>query len=287
MRRTPQLIKAFILLVLVPLGIACTEVVDLELDRSDPRLVVEARVISDSVRQEVRLSRSGEYFSNQPPPPVSGAVVELEFNDSRMTFTENPDTSGLYQSDSSFSGEPGTNYRLFIYEVDINGDGSPEIYEAESTMPGGVELHYITLKYFPTPIISGYQVLVYASHTLFQRDFMGFRIYRNGKLLTETLDQYMLFNDDLFDDGFINGFPAGFLDDANEDQAVQSGDTVSLQLEVISRWYYDFVMSARLDIIGNNPLFSGPPANIPSNVSGGALGYFTAMNLLRTSVTVE
>ena len=283
--RIHSVIPCFLLLLL--LSASCTEVYDIQLDSAEPRLVVEGIISSDSLRHQIRLSKTDEYFSNHVPPPVSGAVLELHFNDTMISFPEDTLTPGLYASDMAFEGQSGTSYELRIHGVDIDQDGTTEVYEAESTMPGGVELYYITLKYFPTPIISGYQVIVYARHKLYQRDFMGFRVYRNGKLLTETLNQYMLFKDDLFDDGYINGFPVSFLDDANEEQALHSGDTVSVQLEVITRFHFDFIMAARLDIIGNNPLFSGPSANIPSNVSNGALGYFTAMNLLRTSTVVE
>ena len=66
--------------------------------------------------------------------------------------------------------------------------------------------------------------------------------------------------------------------------ALSSGDTVTLELDCIDRAYYDFISSSQLEIAPNYPLFSGPPANVSSNIDNGAYGTFTAYEVLRTSV---
>ncbi len=65
------------------------------------------------------------------------------------------------------------------------------------------------------------------------------------------------------------------------------GDTVTLELNSIDQAYYDFVGDAQLEIWGNNPLFSGPPANVRSNIDNDAIGIFTAYSIERASAIVQ
>ncbi len=279
--------KITLILLFTLLIISCTERIDIELDSTYQRLVVQGAVTTDSIRHQVILTTSSDYFANMPSPRVSGAVVELSFNDQTLTLAESITIPGLYETAEAFRGVPGISYELAISNVDVDEDGLYEEYHAESTMPGGAELHSIELRYFTTPIISGYQVLMYASHPSEQRDRFGFRIRKNSVLLTDSLSSYTVFSDDLFDSGDLPGFPVGFLSDDDPRQAVHPGDTVTFELESIDQAYYDFVIDAQLEILGNIPLFSGPSANIRSNISNGGMGIFAAYSILRASTIHE
>ena len=267
--------------------LSCTERIDIELDSTTRRLVVQGAVTSDSVRHRVLLTTSSDYFSNMASPQVSGAVVEISFDNQTHTLAENPFFPGLYETAVAFRGVAGTTYELHIRQVDVDEDGQYEEYHAESTMQGGAELESIALRYFSTPIVNGYQVLMWARHLPEQRDWFGFRIRKNGILLTDSLSTYTTFSDDLFDDGYLPGFPVGFLSDDDPAQRVNSGDTIIFELESIDQAYYDFVNDAQLEMIGNIPLFSGPPANIRSNISNGGMGIFAAYSILRTATIHE
>ena len=276
-------VKYALSLIATLLVVSCTERIDIELDSTYRRLVVQGAVTSDSVRHRVFLTVSSDYFANIPSPRVSGAVVELSFNDQTLTLIENPFIQGLYETPEAFRGEVGTSYELDISQVDVDEDGVYESYQAESTMPGGAELDGIELRYFSTPLISGYQVLMYASHPVEQKDMFGFRIRKNSVLLTDSLSSYTIFSDDLFNSGYLPGFPVGFLNDEDSRHALHPGDTVIFELESIDQAYFDFVSDAQLEIIGNIPLFSGPSANISSNISNGGLGIFAAYSILRAA----
>lgn len=276
--------RKFALSLLAVLLIAsCTERIDIELDTTYRRLVVQGAVTSDSIRQRVLLTTSSDYFSNMPSPQVSGAVVEISFDNQTLTLVENPFYAGLYETSEAFRGVIGTTYELHIRQVDVDEDGLSEEYHAESTMAGGAGLDRIALRYFSTPVVNGYQVLMWATHLPEQRDWFGFRIRKNGVLLTDSLSTYTTFSDDLFDDGHLPGFPVGFLSDDDPRQKVNPGDTIIFELESIDQAYYDFVNDAQLEIMGNIPLFSGPSANIRSNISNGGMGIFAAYSILRTA----
>jgi len=278
-----SLLPVSLLAVLLLLAISCTERIDIELDSTYNRLIVQAEVTSDSIHHRVILTSSGDYFANQPPPPVSGAMVEISFEDQVLLLSENESLPGVYESPFAFRGKPGTTYRLDISEVDIDLDGEDESYQSSSTMPSGSELHSIELRYFQSPVISGYLVQMYANHPPDQRDWFSFKLRKNRELLTDTLIKYSVFSDDLFDDGYLPGLPVGFLSDDDPLQSGTSGDTITLELNAIEQVFFDFISGAQQEIVGNNPLFSGPPANVVSNISNGAMGIFAAYSVQRTS----
>ena len=262
---------------------SCTERIQIELDSTYTRLVVQGAVTSDSVRHRIILTTSSDYFSNMSSPQVSGAVVKISFDTQSLTLVENPFYPGLYETPVAFKGVIGTTYELDINQVDVDEDGQDEEYHAESTMRGGAELDDLALRYFSTPIVNGYQVLMWASHPVEQRDWFGFRIRKNGILLTDSLSTYSVLSDDLFNSGYLPGFPVGFLSDEDPRQRVNPGDTVTFELESIDQAYFDFINDAQLEMIGSIPLFTGPPANIRSNINNGGMGIFAAYSILRAT----
>ena len=266
---------------------ACTERVDIELDSTFRRLVVEGAVTSDSLRHYVNLSYTSDYFSNEASPPVRNAYVELSFGDESVLLSEDETIPGRYVSPAAFRGIPGTTYELDISQMDADQDGEDELYHASGTMPGGSDLDRIELRHYPTPITSGYVVFMYGSHPPEQRDWFGFKLMKNSDVLTDSLNKYTVLSDDLFDTGYFPGMPVGFLSDDDPRQAIRSGDTVTFELNCIEQAYFNFVTEAQLEISANYPLFSGPPANVPSNIDNGAMGIFAVYSIQRSSLIVE
>ena len=282
----PYPYKIFLILTAVMSITSCTEVIEIELDSTYRRLVVFGTVTTDSAYHQVHLSTTSDYFSNQPAPAVSDALVELETGEGTLRLAEMDSVPGLYRSPEAFRGIPGTTYRLQISQVDIDGDGSFESYDAESTMPELPRLDSIRLAYFDSPFVSGYQVFMYAMDPP-GRDWYSFGIRKNGELLTDQLSDYRVQSDDFINETYIYGLPVGFLLDSNPRESLQAGDTVTLELNRIGQDYFDFISDAQLEIFGNNPLFSGPPANVHSNIGNDGKGIFAAYSLNRASAIVK
>ncbi|RLD56468.1 MAG: hypothetical protein DRI97_07380 [Bacteroidetes bacterium] len=277
----------FILIAALILATACTEKIDIELDSTYARLVVEGAVTTDSMNHYVLLSITSDYFSNRPSPRIQDAVVELSFGDETLQLIENETIPGRYEAPYAFRGEIGITYDLDISQLDVNQDGQDEIYHATSTMLGGSELEKIEIKYYPTPVASGYMVFMYLYHQPEIRDWFGFKLKKNSDLLTDTLYKYSVLSDEIFDSGYFPGLPVGFLSDDDPREAVHPGDTITFELNCIEESYYNFVSEAQLEIAGNFPLFSGPPSNIVSNIDNGAVGIFAAYSIQRFSVIME
>jgi hypothetical protein len=188
----------------------------------------------------------------------------------------------LYLTREAFRGEVGETYLVRIGDVDVDGDGSPEEYQARSRMSTGARVDSIKVTYFESPFFSGYQIFMYALDPP-ERNWYIFKIWKNGKLLTEQLSDYFIQNDDFYNGTYIFGLPVGFLADDDPDEKAEPGDTITFELNAIDQAYFQFISEAQLEIAGNNPLFSGPPANISSNLDGGAKGIFAAYSVHRIS----
>lgn len=266
---------------------SCTEMIDIDLDSTYSRLVVEGVVTSDSINHYVILSITSDYFSNEPSPKVQDAVLELAFEDESMELIENDTIPGRYETPYAFRGTIGTTYDLTISQLDVNQDGEEEFYHASSTMLGGSELEKIELRYYPTPVASGYTVFLYLYHPIEVRDWFGVKLIKNSVELTDRLGLYGVISDELFDTGYFPGLPVGFLSDDETEEKVHPGDTITLELNCIEEAYYNFVTEAQLELAGNFPLFSGPSSNIVSNIDNGAQGTFTAYSIQRYAIIVE
>ena len=265
---------------------SCTEIIDIELDSTYKRLVVEGTVTTDSVRHQVQLTTTSNYFSNQSPPAVSGAVVELEFKETRLLMEEHDTIPGTYLAPEAFRGIIGTTYELHISQVDIDKDGETESYHASSTMPGGVVLDSIRINYFTSYFVSGYELYMYALDPP-TKDWYGLKYWKNSDLLSDSLIKYNVQPDDFYNGKYLYyGIPIGFYADDEPREQLLPGDTVTLELNSIEKDYYNFVIDAQLEIYGNNPMFSGPPANVRSNIDNRAMGFFTAYSIERTFTVV-
>ncbi len=277
----PLLLTLFLGLILM----SCTERIDIELDTTYRRLVVYGTVTTDSVRHQVNLTTSSDYFSNMPPPPVSDALVELVFEDQTIQMVEQDSAPGLYMTPEPFRGVPGVNYSLRINDVDVDSNGESEQYQAESRMPPVPQLDSIRLTYFRSPFVSGYQVSMFALDSP-AREWYRFTLRKNRELLTKDLPEITVQTDDLFNGTYIFGLPVGFLAEEDPGEAPLPGDTVTFELSGIDQSYYYFVTDAQLELFGNNPLFSGPPSNVRSNISNEGKGVFAAISVARASAII-
>lgn len=260
---------------------SCTEIVEIELGSTYSRLVVYGEITTDTLAHFIKLQKSADYYVNEEAEGVSDAVVEVSYDDTSLIFSEDPIGSGIYLSPSDFFGIPGKIYFLTISNVDVNEDGVDEIYESSSSLEAINPIDSIGLKYTNMHFFSGWEVMIYAWDKAGVRNFYSFKAFLNGVLLTDTLTEYVIQNDDFFDGSYTNGITSQVLDDSNGTELALPGDTIGFELNGITEEYYNFIYEAQSEAFRSAPLFSGPPANITSNISNGALGFFTAYSVDR------
>ncbi len=272
----------FIILFISLAVFSCTEKIDIKLDESYARLVVDGSITSDTMAQTIRLSSTSSYYYNQPAPMVSGAKVTI--TDGTQTFPLSEKTPGIYQTASSVFGIPGKTYQLNISLAKPIGGYAD--YFATSTMYPVRQLDSISLLYHPEWSKEGiWEVKCYVQEPP-TVDFYRFLILRNHTMLTDSLDEWFVTDDVFFNGNYTNGATVAYLQQGASQESLSPGDDVTVEVNGIGKDYYDFVMEAQAELRGSNPLFSGPPANVKGNISNGAVGSFNAYSATRSSTKV-
>jgi hypothetical protein len=278
MKRTNIIITALLGLLLWN----CTERIQVEVDSSFTRLVVEGAVTTDTTVHWVRLSTTSDYFINLGAPAVSNATVTIDDGETAHTLTESDTMPGYYTTAPDYHGVPGRTYVLNIRDVDIDRDGISDEYSASSELRGVNPLDSIKLRRFDAFGFLGWEIQVYAWDSP-EKDWYAFKAHKNGVLLTDTLYELIVQNDDFFNGNYTNGITSQFLADDKPDELVMEGDTITFEINGITEGYYNYIVEAQSQVFPQTPLFSGPPANIRTNLDNDAIGYFVAYSVQYSS----
>ena len=258
-------------IILVLSSSSCTKVIDFDVSDTNVHLVVDGSVTSELIHHRVKLSKTASYFSNSHPPVVSNAIVQVSDGTKTWNYTENPNEPGTYLSDSIFQALPGLTYTLII-------QSEGQEYKASETLQTGAQLDSVDLKQqfkpipFENKVDSSYTLSVWGQEVPGVRNFYMWKVKLNGSFgFTDTLKNVYFLDDKGIDGAYIPGYPIYNIDK----QYIHSGDTVSIYGYTITENYYEYLRSILLETYwrGDSP-WDGPPANIPSNLNNGALGYF-------------
>ena len=280
-----QIITLFIISVLV---YSCTENIDnIQLDTTRPRLVVEGYISTDTTRQMVKLSKLGDALKQDPIQVVSNASVTISDGTKTFNLSEDATKKGTYFTTPNVYGVPGRTYTLNIRNVDINNDKVMEEYSAVSLLKrlnpiDSVHLVYNNLN----PHFINWSVNLYTMDPGQGRNFYLIKVIKNSVLLTDSVFKYSIGDNSGFEGKYYNGFPVYNLREERKDERLTLGDTIKVELYGITEDYFSFIYSYITDYYPKVPIFSGPSANIPSNIkpADDAVGIFTAYSVKRKSV---
>ena len=265
-----------IILTLVALLVysGCSEKIELELNTSNTRLVVEGQITDRPGHYGVKLSLSTSYFYNQAPPAVEDAVVSL--SDGSQQWQLSQESPGYYALPGGFAGVAGNTYRL---SIEYEG----ETYEASSLMLAAPAVDSLSL--LPHPALEGRDFLmVHFQDPPGTQDFYIWYVYMNGELLTDSINE-VIFGDDQGLNGQAISAPVYLLESGEE--APVAGDVLRVEQYRVSEDYYQFLIALRRNQGTTGGPFTGPPANVPGNLSNGALGFFLAASVGEGEMVVK
>jgi hypothetical protein len=277
----------FFILFLLPVFLLeqCTEKINIKLDNNQPRLVVEGMITNEASVKTIRLSTTTDYFYTQVAPAVTNAKVTLNDNSITVTLIENPANSGIYITPAIYTGIPGTKYTLNIeLQSVINGQ---KIYSASETMPIAYSPDSIQMVYHPDFGKNGsWETQLYIQDPP-GANYYSFRGYRNEILVTDTLSNVRISDDKFYDDRYVRGMPTLFWNQEQKSEKINVGDKIKLQVGSITKEYYTFLDELKQEVNPKNPLFSGPSANVSTNISNGAYGFFSVCAVSYVSTTAK
>lgn len=268
-----------ILLLLAGVAVSCTERINVKLDDSYVRLIVDGSITTDTMAHTVLLTKTSSYYYNQPAQTVSGA--SLSITDGEQTFLLNEDAPGVYRTSADVYGIAGHTYTLNVSLSSPLGGYSD--YSASSKLNPVNSLDSVSLLFHPEWSAKGiWEVKCYVQEppTI---DFYRFMILKNNVLLTDTLDEWFVTDDKFFNGSYTNGATVAYLQQGSSQESLKPGDKVTVEVNSITKDYMSFLWDAQAELRGSNPLFSGPPANVQGNVNNGGVGFFTAYSATRAS----
>lgn len=275
-------ISLFIFTFLMFLVVSCTEKIDIQLDDSYTRLVVDGSITTDTMAHKVVLSSTSSYYYSQAALPVTGALLTI--SDGSQDFNLSETLPGVYSTAPDVHGIPGKTYKLNIKLK--SAIGGYDEYLVSSTLYPVAPLDSISLLFHSDWSTDGvWEVKCYEQEppTI---DFYRFLVSKNAQVITDTMNEWIIKNDHLYNGNNTNGLPVGYINQGNSWEKVAEGDIVGVEINGIGKAYFDFIQTAQAELQGSNPLFGGPPANIKGNINNGGFGFFSAYSIARSRTIV-
>ncbi|MCT4614084.1 MAG: DUF4249 domain-containing protein [Marinifilaceae bacterium] len=280
----------YIYLIILIVSISCTERIDVDVKNIDPKMVVDAVVDTDMKNHFVKLSLTTDIYNSVEPRNLSNAEVKVFANEKEYIYEEK--NEGEYYSKEQFEGIPGVKYKLVISNIDINKDGEMEEYTAEATMNPAHELEKIWVGEDPDyeiydddeeddPLLV---LKLTARDNSKRKDYYMFAAFLNDKLVHSKLTDVFVIKDDYFNGKLIDDVSILHFNQAKEEEIIRQSDKIILETYSITEGYYDFVSQFQEIANGYNPMVDGQPANIKTNISNGAIGYFAVYSITRTDL---
>lgn len=263
-----KFIKTIFIVVLFGSLISCEQVIDLPLSNDENAKIVINGLVSDLPGPYyVDISKSRNFFSNEGPDMVTGAIVLITENGALVdTLVEV--RPGVYET-QKIVGEPGSSYLL---EVWVNG----EYYNAQETMPSNVPLSGV--RFDPLDIEDEeelcdddgdcrplYDILLSAKEPQDEVNYYLWRYYENGVLVVDP-DEIIYADDQFVSGSDIVDLPLYIY--------VREGDTIRMEMLSLTKehWEYWWGVDEQINFAGGPS--GSPPDNVSTNLSNNALGYF-------------
>ncbi len=254
---------------------SCEDVVTLDLETGETKLVVDAEIIwlkgTTGNEQVVKISKTAPYYNNTTPK-VSGAQVRIENRDGDV-FTFSETEPGSYVC-NNFVPVINMDYTLF---VTAEGQSFTAVEKLTSVTPiDKVEQEIV-------PDFGGEDVIEVTYYFKDPADEVNF-------YLTDYQSDFLIFPDyELTDDDFLNGNEINIK--FSDEDKIKPGTILNITHRGISKNFCNY-MNLLLEVYGGSP-FSIPPGNIRGNIvntsdpNNYAFGYFRVCEADRVSYVVQ
>ncbi|MDX5346923.1 MAG: DUF4249 domain-containing protein [Hymenobacteraceae bacterium] len=254
-------------LLMLPLLSSCEEVIDYELRKGDEKVVVEGWIYDTPGPYTVRLSNTKAYLENGGTTGINGATVIISDNEGHVDTLQQVQ-DGLYQT-TSLQSKIGNTYYL---KAVSNG----EIYTAQSTLlpVNPIDSIVYEFKEGNGRFEKGYYPTMFITDPAGKGNHYLFNVYING-----ARDKNLaVLNDDYYDGNsgevFLN-------------YTLQQGDTFRVDVLSLDKAAYDFYLGLAIMQNYTGGPFDSPPANAPSNISNGGIGFFGAASIKKKEIVIK
>jgi hypothetical protein len=278
-------LTVFLRLLLPVLLHSCTAPIEIDTRDSEPVIVIYACLTDDYIHQSVRITGTSPYFAAQAGRNVSDASVRIHDSEGNQ-YALQYGSRGYYRTLQPFAVRPGLTYHLTV-EADFDTDGQTEIYEAETTIPPVLLLDSVVCRPLTIMGYRHFSLSIYAQDPPEIDNYYLFKFFINDSLTNNWISRFIINSDRFFNGQYLEGVNICYFEDFTDEKVVEKnrdadaaymvspGDRIRLQTMNIEKGYYQFIDQCASEMHGENPMFGGPPSNITTNLSNGAVGYFT------------
>lgn len=259
------------MLMVVVLAQSCKEKIDLDVPGAEPKVVIESEVTTETDSSYVKITKTADFYSTDPYPVIADALVSV--NGVPFNYVG----KGMYRPAAGYKGVTGT-----VYNLDITAEGQNytssavlepmyridslyQVYkEKEGFMDAGWAIYYLGFDDRPRTKYTYFRIGYF--DTIVQRDSLDdFKILFNN---TETVvnEEYH------FELPFTR---------------FQVGEECVMIFRSVTKEMSDFIAAYSAQTDGAPGPFQVPPANLPTNIKGGAIGYFATYDVVRRRYTVK
>ena len=293
---TPSVMRTMTAVVLSALIWSCDVPIDLDLEQTQPKYVIDGQLIFDENlnphQQYVRVSQSVGFYESRDKAGVSGAEVYILDDKDTVRFEEHTlaDSSGYYFPETPFVG---TTDREYVLRVNVNGEGIvardrlPALNATIDSLSWAYNEDYAQEQRDNPDNFDEDEIGVVYETFLFStidknddpqdvQNFL-FKFYVNDTL--ETYDgQEVYFADDALVRESINGIATA--------PWYRWGDLSRVEVLSISRDAFVFYSDLTNNINSDGGMFGPIPANLRTNLEGDALGFFQTSMIKSDTITV-
>ena len=260
---------------------------DIDLVRSPPKLVIqgglERNLTSPLAQQQIRLTTTNDFLSDEPNPTVTDAQVSI--TDGTSIWPMAHQGGGVY-SNSDIILEVSTTYTMTIQWDGQTYEGSDSLNEVPLFERFFTEFEEGTI-FSP----EGYFLKFDTTDPGNVENYYYYRVFRNGEFLItpDPGNPQNLIKSDEFNDGqrIVGG-------EINGEIAFQVGEIATGQQLGISEEYFDYLFQLFTQAGNTGINFGGnpPPATIRSNMINlddpgrRAVGFFYATDVEEDTLTI-
>lgn len=247
---------------------SCTKVVNYDLVETPVKIVIEGRMIKDSMAL-VRVTQTAPYLENKPTPVVANAFIIVSDNNG------NKDTLDYY-GNGYYKGSTLVANTSDTYTLIVNFDGKQ--YTASTSIPETVSFLITGYNYadgVTTFQKKGYYPVIKA--TLPPESFFLFNYFKNDSVYRPEPSEI-----DVTDSKFIGTQISGL----EAPYPYQANDVAKICIYRITNDGFKFYNDLGSQLTNDGGFFSTPPANTSTNFSNGAIGIFMGASLYVQTVTI-
>jgi len=256
---------------------SCEDVIDLDLNTSQPKLIIEASINwvkgTSGNEQEIKLSLSAPFYNTETPPATNAIVSIFDSNNNEYVFSEDG-TTGIYKN-NTFIPVLNSEYNLVI-----NYEG--EIFLATETLTPVASIDYVEQKNDGGFSGEETELKAYYTDPAGEENYYFFE-FSNNFTAYPTLEVY---EDEFTDGNQIFGFYT--------EEDLTTGHEVTIKNHGISKAFYEYMF---ILLQQSSEEDGGPFETTPATVRGNCInetnpdnfpfGYFRLSEVDEILYTVE